>query len=47
MKREFKDLIRLEQYEYLNSDITGDYDEAHAVKCTNGTFVGTEENGVA
>ncbi|MBR1634303.1 MAG: carboxylesterase/lipase family protein [Lachnospiraceae bacterium] len=47
MKREFKDLIRLEQYEYLNSEITGDYDEAHAVKCLNGTFVGTEENGVA
>ena len=47
MKREFKDLIRLEQYEYLNSEITGSYDEAHAVKCTNGTFVGSEENGVA
>lgn len=47
MKREFKDLIRLEQYEYLNSEITGDYDKAHAVKCVNGTFVGTEENGVA
>ena len=47
MKREFKDLIRLEQYEYLNSEITGDYDKAHAVKCVNGTFVGTEEHGVA
>ena len=47
MKREFKDLIRMESYEYLNSEITGDYDEAHAVKCLNGTFVGTEENGVA
>jgi len=47
MKREFKDLIRLEPYEYLNSEITGDYDKAHAVKCENGTFVGTEENGVA
>mgnify|MGYP002624610541 CR=1 FL=1 len=47
MKREFKDLIRLEQYEYLNNEITGDYDETHAVKCLNGTFVGTEENGVA
>ena len=46
MKREFKDLIRMESYEYLNSEITGDYDEAHAVKCLNGTFVGTEENGV-
>ena len=47
MKREFKDLMRLEQYEYLNSEIKGDYDKAHAVRCTNGTFVGTEENGVA
>ena len=47
MKRDFKDLIRLEQYEYLNSEIKGDYDKAHAVKCVNGTFVGTEENGVA
>jgi len=47
MKREFKDLIRLEPYEYLNSEITGAYDKAHAVKCVNGTFVGTEENGVA
>ena len=47
MKREFKDLIRFEQYDNLNSEITGDYDKAHAVKCVNGTFVGTEENGVA
>ena len=47
MKREFKDLVRLEQYEYLNSEIKGSYDEAHAVKCVNGTFVGTEEHGVA
>lgn len=47
MKREFKDLVRLESYEYLNSEITGDYDKAHAVKCVNGTFVGTEEHGVA
>ena len=47
VKREFKDLVRLEQYDYLNSEITGDYDKAHAVKCVNGTFVGTEENGVA
>ena len=47
MKREFKDLIRFEPYDYQNSEITGDYDKAHAVKCTNGTFVGTEENGVA
>ena len=31
--REFKDLIIYEPYEYLNSEITGDYDEAHAVKC--------------
>ena len=46
-KREFKDLVIYEPYEYLNSEITGDYDEAHAVKCVNGTFVGTEENGVA
>ena len=47
MKREFKDLIRLESYESLNSEIKGDYDETHAVKCLNGTFVGTEEHGVA
>ena len=47
MKREFKDLIRLESYESLNSEIMGSYDEAHAVKCLNGTFVGTEEHGVA
>ena len=47
MKREFKDLVRLEQYDTLNSEITGDYDKAHAVKCVNGTFVGTEEHGVA
>ena len=45
--REFKDLMRLEKYDNLNSEITGDYDKAHAVKCINGTFVGTEENGVA
>ena len=36
-----------EPYECLNSEITGDYDKAHAVKCVNGTFVGTETNGVA
>ena len=47
MKREFKDLVRFESYEYLNSEITGDYDKTHAVKCLNGTFVGTEEYGVA
>ena len=47
MKREFKDLIRLETYESLNSEIKGDYDKTHAVKCINGTFVGTEEHGVA
>ena len=47
MKREFKDLISFETYDYLNSEITGDYDKAHAVKCTNGIFVGTEEHGVA
>ena len=46
-KRVFKDLIRYEPYKYLNSEITGDYDELYAVKCVNGTFVGTEENGVA
>ena len=46
-KREFKDLMRLEMYETLNSEITGDYDKDHAVKCVNGTFVGTEEHGVA
>ena len=46
MKREFKDMIRFERYDYLNSEITGDYDKVHAVKCVNGTFVGTEENGV-
>jgi hypothetical protein len=47
MKNTFKDLIRLEHYECLNSEITGAYDQTHAVKCVNGTFVGTEENGVA
>ena len=47
MKREFKDLMIYEPYECLNSEITGDYDKAHAVKCVNGTFVGTEEYGVA
>ena len=47
MKRAFKDLVRFEHYDYLNSEITGDYDKAHAVKCVNGTFVGTEEHGVA
>ena len=47
MKREFKDLFIYTPYENLNSEITGDYDKAHAVKCVNGTFVGTEENGVA
>ena len=31
----------------MNSEVTGGYDETHAVKCVNGTFVGTEENGVA
>ena len=47
MKREFKDLIRFEQYDCLNSEIKGSFDEAHAVKCVNGIFVGTEEYGVA
>ena len=47
MKREFKDLFIYTPYENLNSEITGDYDKTHAVKCVNGTFVGTEENGVA
>lgn len=47
IKREFKDLIRFEQYDNLNSEIKGGYDKAHAVKCVNGTFVGTEEHGVA
>ena len=47
MKREFKDLLIFKPYDCLNSEITGDYDKAHAVKCVNGTFVGTEENGVA
>ena len=46
-KREFKDLVKFEHYDYLNSEITGDYDKAHAVKCVNGTFVGTEEHGIA
>ena len=36
MKREFKDLVTFEPYEYLNSEITGNYDKAHAVKCDNG-----------
>ena len=47
MKREFKDLLILKPYDCLNREITGDYDKTHAVKCVNGTFVGTEENGVA
>ena len=47
MKKEFKDLVKFEHYENLNSEITGNYDKAHAVKCVNGNFVGTEENGVA
>ncbi len=47
MKREFKDLMIYEPYECLNSEITGEYDETLAVKCVNGTFVGTETNGVA
>ena len=47
MKKEFKDLVKFEHYENLNSEITGNYDKAHAVKCVNGTFVGTEEHGVA
>ncbi len=46
MKREFKDLMKLEQYDNLNCEIKGDYDSAHAVKCINGTFVGEEEHGV-
>ena len=46
-KREFRDLMKFEPYDYLNSEITGDYDKNLAVKCINGTFVGTEENGVA
>ena len=47
MKREFKDLMIYEPYKCLNSEITGSYDKAHAVKCVNGTFVGTEDHGVA
>ncbi len=47
MKREFKDLVKFEPYECLNSEITGDYDKTHAVKCVNGTFVGTEDYGIA
>ena len=48
MKREFKEMIiNFKQYECLNSEIEGDYDKAHAVKCINGTFVGEEEHGVA
>ena len=46
MKRAFKDMVTYEPYDYLNSEITGDYDKAHAVKCTNGIFVGTEEHGI-
>ena len=30
IKREFKDLAIYDPYEYLNSEITGDYDQAHA-----------------
>jgi len=47
MKREFKDMVTYEPYDYLNSEITGDYDKAHAVKCINGTFVGNEDYGIA
>jgi len=47
VKREFKDLVRFESYDNLNSEIKGNYDKTHAVKCVNGTFVGTEEHGVA
>ena len=48
MKREFKEMaVNFKQYDYLNSRVTGDYDKAHAVKCVNGTLVGTEEHGVA
>ncbi len=47
MKKEFKDLVICEPYEYLNCEIKGDYDKTHAVRCINGTFVGTEEYGVA
>ena len=47
MKREFWDLAIYEPYDNLNSEITGDYNKAHAVKCVNGTFVGTEEYGIA
>ena len=46
-KREYKDLVIFEPYDFLNSEIEGDYDEANAVKSVNGTFVGTEEHGVA
>ena len=46
-KREFKNLMIFKPYDNLNSEITGDYNEAHAVKCINGTFVRTEEHGVA
>ena len=42
MKREFK-IFEYEPYDTLNSEITGDYDKTHAVKCVNGTFVGTNE----
>ena len=47
MKREFKDMIVFAPYSSLNGEIKGDYDEALAVRCVNGTFVGTEDNGVA
>ena len=42
MKREFKDLVRFEHYENLNSEITGVYDKAHAVKRVNGTNIPDE-----
>ena len=31
-----RNMISYEPYECLNGEITGDYDEAHAVKCVNG-----------
>ena len=42
-----KDRARVMEEKYgENIAITGDFDEGKAVRCENGTFVGSEENGV-
>ena len=42
-----KDRIQMMEAKYgENKAITGDFDKEKAVRCENGTFVGSEENGV-